>query len=123
MSSGCVIENETIPVLYEVPLSGKMPFSMSAVSWHRHSKPDLTSGIADKKASATIENVTIGIIESSKMHDAYLSCTEALRHAGYSHRQDQDKNGSTRKALMRKLQKKSCPWSRHNSAGGFGGPG
>ncbi len=86
----CVIENETIPVLYEVPLMlEKMHFSdiVCRELGIDAPKPDLSEwqSLIESISSRT-KTVTIGIVgKYVQMHDAYLSVAEALRHAGYSH--------------------------------------
>ena len=84
----CVIENMTIPVLYEVPLMLEKQ-NFSAVVCRELGiaapAPDLSEW---KKLVATIKDrkhtVKIGLVgKYVRLHDAYLSVTEALRHAGY----------------------------------------
>lgn len=84
----CVIENVTIPILYEAPIMLEKQNFSDIVLRELHinaPKPDLTEW------SAMIERiknrdklVTIGLIgKYVQLHDAYLSVAEALRHAGY----------------------------------------
>ena len=83
-----VIENMTVPVLYEAPVMleksgfsrlvcldlGLDPHELELGEWK-----DMVDRI--KNAS---KNVTIGIVgKYVQLHDAYLSVAEALRHAGY----------------------------------------
>lgn len=85
----CVIENITLPVLYEAPLMLENQNFSSVVCRELGldcPAPDLTewrnmvTSIKNKKHS-----VTIGLVgKYVKLHDAYLSVTEALRHAGYA---------------------------------------
>lgn len=84
----CVIENITIPVLYEAPLMlEKNNFSdiVCRELGIEAKKPDLTEWkamlqqIANRSKSARIALVGKYV----KLHDAYLSVAEALRHAGY----------------------------------------
>ncbi len=85
----CVIENMTIPVLYEAPLMLEMQNFSSVVlrelgidapvpdlkEWE-----DMVKSIKDRK-----HTVRIGLVgKYVKLHDAYLSVSEALKHAGYS---------------------------------------
>ncbi len=85
----CVIENRTIPNLYEAPLmlerSGFSGVVCRELSLQAPA-PDLAewekmvqmSGSADKE-------VTIGIVgKYVQLHDAYLSVAEALRHSGFA---------------------------------------
>ena len=85
----CVIENITIPVLYEAPLMlEKQNFSgiVCRELGIKTPEPDL------KEWKELIEKiyhrsriVTIGLVgKYVQLHDAYLSVAEALRHAGYS---------------------------------------
>ena len=85
----CVIENITIPVLYEAPLMlEKQNFSgiVCRELGIKTPEPDL------KEWKELIEKiyhrsriVTIGLVgKYVQLHDAYLSVAEALRHAGFS---------------------------------------
>ena len=85
-----VIENTTIPVLYEVPLMlEKSKFSevvCRKLNITEVNKPDLS------KWANLVENiknpqyqVNIAIVgKYVELHDAYLSVAEAIRHAGFS---------------------------------------
>ena len=86
----CVIENITLPVLYEAPIMleksnfseivcrelGLEPRNIDLSEWNEmldriHNRP---------------KKVTIGLVgKYVQLHDAYLSVAEALRHAGYVH--------------------------------------
>ena len=84
----CVIENITIPVLYESPLMLEKSNLSSIVCRELGidaPKPDLTEW---EQMVEHIHNrnktVTIGLVgKYVQLHDAYLSVAEALRHAGY----------------------------------------
>ena len=89
VKSDCVIENITIPVLYEAPLMlEKQNFSgiVCRELGIKTPEPDL------KEWKELIEKiyhrsriVTIGLVgKYVQLHDAYLSVAEALRHAGFS---------------------------------------
>ncbi len=87
----CVIENMTIPVLYEAPVMlQKKHFSDIVCRELGIYAPDLD--MADW--NAMLDNirhcdreVTIGLVgKYVQLHDAYLSVAEALRHAGYTFR-------------------------------------
>ena len=84
----CVIENRTIPLLYEVPLMLEKQ-KMADVICERLSikteKPDLSTWKQMvKMAKHPTHKVTIAIVgKYVKLHDAYLSISEALNHAGY----------------------------------------
>ena len=84
----CVIENMTIPVLYEAPLMlEKSNFSDIVCRELKIDapKPDLTewNAVIDKIKART-KTVRIGLVgKYVQLHDAYLSVAEALRHAGY----------------------------------------
>lgn len=85
----CVIENRTLPILYEAPLFLEKKH-LSAVVCRElglHTpEPDLREWEA---LVASIKNrsrsVRIGLVgKYVRLHDAYLSVAEALRHAGYA---------------------------------------
>mgnify|MGYP000081654195 CR=1 FL=1 len=85
----CVIENLTLPVLYEAPLYLEQA-NLSAVVCRelRLSAPepdlrqwrDMVAAIKSRSRS-----VTIGLVgKYVQLHDAYLSVAEALHHAGFA---------------------------------------
>lgn len=84
----CVIENRTIPVLYEAPLMLEKQHLGDVVCRKlnlKAEKPDLAEW---KEMVKTIKHlkkhVTIGLVgKYVQLHDAYLSVAEALAHAGY----------------------------------------
>lgn len=86
----CVIENMTIPVLYEAPLMlEKNNFSqivcrelgIDAPEPNLKEWNEMLSRIASRS-----KNVKIALVgKYVQLHDAYLSVAEALRHAGYEH--------------------------------------
>ena len=85
----CVIENLTLPNLYEAPLMlEEHDFSLIACRelglWTR--APDLTEWKAMvERIRGLRRSVTIGLVgKYVQLHDAYLSVAEALRHAGYA---------------------------------------
>ncbi len=84
----CVIENMTLPVLYQAPVM----LEKSNLSWIVCRELGINAGPCELKdwsaMLARIEkrerNVTIGLVgKYVKLHDAYLSVAEALRHGGY----------------------------------------
>ena len=85
----CVIENRTVPVLYEAPLMlEESNFSTIAA---RELGLSLPPGNIDswrkmvERIKALSGEVTIGLVgKYVKLHDAYLSVAEALRHGGYA---------------------------------------
>ena len=84
----CVIENLTLPVLYEAPLYLEERGLSSVVCRELHlavPKPDLTEWQAMVAAiKSRSQTVTIGLVgKYVQLHDAYLSVSEALRHAGF----------------------------------------
>ncbi len=84
----CVIENLTLPVLYEAPLMlERAGFSEIVCRGLKIdcAKPDLTEWEQMTERIKTAEKtVKIGLIgKYVELHDAYLSVAEALRHAGY----------------------------------------
>ena len=85
----CVIENVTLPVLYEAPLMLEEKHFSDVVCRELHidaPAPDLADW---EKMVESIKNlhktVTIGLVgKYVQLHDAYLSVSEALRHAGFA---------------------------------------
>ena len=84
----CVIENITLPNLYEAPLMLERSNFSSVVCRELGidaPAPDLAewTDMVERIKTRT-ENVTIGLVgKYVGLHDAYLSVAEALRHAGY----------------------------------------
>ena len=86
----CVIENITLPNLYEAPLMLEKANFSSVVCRELGidaPEPDLTEWTAMvERISARPHHVDIGLVgKYVGLHDAYLSVAEALRHAGYYH--------------------------------------
>ncbi len=85
----CVIENVTIPTLYEAPLMLEKANFSDVVCRELHidaPEPDLTEWrqLVDRIKSLTRE-VTVGVVgKYVQLHDAYMSINEALKHAGYA---------------------------------------
>ena len=88
VQENCVIENLTLPILYEAPLM----LEKSGISQAVIDKLQLECGEPDlgewQNVIDKIRNregrVTIGLIgKYTQLHDAYLSVAEALHHAGY----------------------------------------
>jgi CTP synthase len=86
----CVIENITLPTLYEAPLMLEESNFSEIVCRELNitaKEPDLTEwkALVDRIKSERSE-VRIGLVgKYVELHDAYLSVAEALRHAGYYH--------------------------------------
>ena len=85
----CVIENVTIPILYEAPLMLEKAHFSDIVCRELNidaPAPDLTEWKQLVKAiKSRSESVTIGLVgKYTQLHDAYLSVSEALQHAGYA---------------------------------------
>ena len=84
----CVIENMTIPILYEAPIMlEKNRFSdiVCRELGINAPEPDLSdwNEMLERIRNRT-KKVTIGLVgKYVQLHDAYLSVAEALRHAGY----------------------------------------
>ena len=85
----CVIENRTLPILYEAPLMlEEQDFSLIVCRelglWTR--APQLEDWRAMVARIKSLQHrVTIGLVgKYVQLHDAYLSVAEALRHAGYA---------------------------------------
>ncbi len=84
----CVIENMTIPVLYEAPLMlEKNHFSDIVCRELRieTKAPDLTewTDMVERIKNRTKETSIAIVGKYVQLHDAYLSIVEALHHAGY----------------------------------------
>ncbi|MBQ7255185.1 MAG: CTP synthase [Oscillospiraceae bacterium] len=86
----CIIENLTLPNLYEAPLMLEKE-NLSAVVCRglgiQAPAPDLSDWEQMVQRIKTREHsVKIGLVgKYVALHDAYLSVAEALRHAGYAH--------------------------------------
>ncbi len=90
VKNDCVIENITLPNLYEAPLMLEKANFSSVVCRELNIEaplPDLTEWENLVKHIKTREfTVKIGLVgKYVALHDAYLSVAEALRHAGYYH--------------------------------------
>ncbi|MCR4644651.1 MAG: CTP synthase [Oscillospiraceae bacterium] len=84
----CVIENLTLPNLYEAPLMLEEANLSGIVCRELHLEtpaPDLTEWRAlCHRITSRSATVTIGLVgKYVQLHDAYLSVAEALHHAGY----------------------------------------
>ena len=85
----CVIENLTLPNLYEAPLMLEEANLSEIVCRELHIDtpvPDLTEWRAlIERIHHQSKSVKIGLVgKYVQLHDAYLSVAEALRHAGYA---------------------------------------
>ena len=85
----CVIENVTLPNLYEAPLMLEKSNFSSVVCRElglEAKSPDLSDWTAMvERIKARPHTVHIGLVgKYVALHDAYLSVAEAMRHAGYS---------------------------------------
>ena len=84
----CVIENRTLPNLYEAPLMlENHDFSLIVCRelglWTRAPELGEWQAMVQRSRSAD-RTVTIGLVgKYVQLHDAYLSVAEALRHAGF----------------------------------------
>ena len=84
----CVIENQTIPVLYEAPLMLERHHFSDIVCRELRLEapaPDLSEWTAlVRQIRSPKETVRVALVgKYVKLHDAYLSVMEALRHGGY----------------------------------------
>ena len=86
----CVIENITLPILYEAPLMLEKS-DLSAVVCRElgiyapHCRLEEWEAMVESIKSRSL-TVDIGLVgKYVALHDAYLSVAEALRHAGYYH--------------------------------------
>jgi CTP synthase len=88
VKSDCVIENITIPCLYEVPLVLNS-HGFDAVVCRELSlycnEPDMKAWQdMVKKIKSSVENVKIAIVgKYTKLQDTYISIIESLNHSGY----------------------------------------
>ncbi len=85
----CVIENRTLPNLYEAPLMLEAAHLSGIVCRElgiHAPEPDLTEWRAlVERIHHQSKAVKIGLVgKYVQLHDAYLSVAEALRHAGYA---------------------------------------
>ena len=88
MKPDCVIENRTLPILYEAPLMLEDANLSGVVCRELHidaPAPDLTEWKAlVNRIAHPLHTVRIGLVgKYVQLHDAYLSVAEALHHAGY----------------------------------------
>ena len=84
----CVIENLTLPILYEAPLMLEKAHLSDIVCRDlnlKSHKPDLSDWEhMVERIKSRERRVKIGLVgKYVELHDAYLSVAEALRHAGY----------------------------------------
>lgn len=84
----CVIENMTIPVLYEAPLMLEKNHFSDIVCRElgiETKAPDLTewTDMVERIKNRTKETSIAIVGKYVQLHDAYLSIVEALHHAGY----------------------------------------
>ncbi len=86
----CVIENLTIPVLYEAPIMLEKNHFSDIVCRElklETAAPDMSEWLhMVEKIRSRKKTVRVALVgKYVKLHDAYLSVMEALRHAGYDH--------------------------------------
>ncbi len=84
----CVIENITLPILYEAPLMLEKSNFSEVVCRELNLKTEPAELTEWAQMVEMIKNrqhsVNIGLVgKYTELHDAYLSVVEALRHAGY----------------------------------------
>ena len=85
----CVIENRTLPILYEAPLMLEQQ-RLSAIVCRelglQTPEPELAEWTQMvERIRLSKRTVTIGLVgKYTQLHDAYLSVAEALRHAAYA---------------------------------------
>ncbi len=89
VKADCVIENPTLPTIYEAPLHLEQAGFSKVVCRELHlqtPEPDLTDWTAMVHAVRNLSHqATIGLVgKYVRLHDAYLSVAEALRHAGFA---------------------------------------
>ncbi|MBQ8995202.1 MAG: CTP synthase [Oscillospiraceae bacterium] len=87
----CVIENITLPFLYEAPLMLEHNGLANVVCRElglQTQEPDLKEweDLVARIEESQKKTIRIGLVgKYVALHDAYLSVAEALRHAGYAH--------------------------------------
>jgi CTP synthase len=85
----CVIENITLPVLYEAPLMLEKEHLSDIICRELNiaaPKPDLTEWeqLVERIKKPSGTDVSVALVgKYTQLHDAYLSVVEALKHAGY----------------------------------------
>lgn len=84
----CVIQNTTVPVLYQAPLMLEESHLSDIVCRELNinaKEPDMSEWLEMlKRIENCNQTVKIGIVgKYVQLHDAYLSVAEALRHAGF----------------------------------------
>ena len=90
VSPDCVIENRTLPVLYEAPLMLERQ-GLSGIVCRELGLDAAPPELRDwetmvARVKAASKRVTVGLVgKYVQLHDAYLSVAEALRHASYAH--------------------------------------
>ncbi len=89
VSPDCVIENRTLPVLYEAPLMLEQQGFSGIVCRELGidaPEPELRDWeTMVERVKAAKAHVTVGLVgKYVQLHDAYLSVAEALRHAAYA---------------------------------------
>lgn len=88
VETDCVIENRTLPSLYEAPLMLRDQH-LDDIVCRKLNLPAAASDLSDWEAMCarirhTEKTVKIALAgKYTELHDAYLSVAEALRHAGY----------------------------------------
>ena len=109
----CVIENTTLPILYEAPLM----LEKSHFSWIVCRELGIDAGPCEmeewtemvERIKSRSKNVKIAIVgKYVKLHDAYLSVAEALRHGGFENNchvdidwiEAEDVNDETAKTIL-----------------------
>lgn len=123
VKNDCVIENMTIPVLYEAPVMlEKNHFSDIVCRELKLNSPacDMTEWNAMLHRIANRrKNVRIALVgKYVQLHDAYLSVAEALRHAGYEHEAFVDiKWIDSRNRHRRKYSLNTCDCGGSNRSG------
>ena len=88
VKTDCVIENQTLPILYEAPLMLERAH-LSGIALRELGLSAPEADLAEWQALVErirhqSRTVKIGLVgKYVQLHDAYLSVAEALRHAGY----------------------------------------
>ncbi|MCR5503042.1 MAG: CTP synthase [Lachnospiraceae bacterium] len=109
----CVIENRTLPNLYDAPLMLEKSHFSEVVCRELHletKEPDLSDWEAlSENIAKRNREVVIGLVgKYVQLHDAYLSVAEALHHAGYAYHSSVkiewiDSEGITKENVEEKL--------------------
>lgn len=125
----CVIENLTMPSLYECPLMLEAAGLTNVVARQLHLQTPPTDLTEWKELISRIatrsRNCKVALVgKYVKLHDAYLSVMESLYHAGFENESKVEIMGRQRDSGgPGPLRRRICRCGRHHRASGFGDRG